>query len=158
MTVDAERAREEWYETQLPLEMAKAPQILKSYFGRKDKNLIAVAMVIAASLRDERVITLTDYNVAMMIVNQNEEFFEHLNDQIHISKEGKDKLWLQGLFEKYEDLSRSQLINRCTYRFGTWDKLGPVLEMLLHEGIVEQYEAKRHKAIRYRLVKQGDTE
>lgn len=67
---EAKKHYEKWYETRIEAPNTSGDPRLNGYFERKPMHVIKVAMIIAASFRDELVMTLDDLRSSFMLIDE----------------------------------------------------------------------------------------
>jgi len=90
LTPKAKRYYEEWYEEDVPKEVAKASPHMRGYFARKGTMVLKLAMVFSADRGNSMTIDIQDIEEALRLLDENETHLSGLVEYLGSTQEGRE--------------------------------------------------------------------
>jgi hypothetical protein len=130
---DALKAYEEWYEGRVEEPNTSGDPRLAGYFERKPMHLLKLAMIVAASRRDEPVIELADLEGATELFRRIEERMPRVFAAVGKNPINADKEELYAYLLHTGGMTMGQMMDRFSYALRK-DELIEVIETLMMIG------------------------
>ena len=114
----------------------KAPGHLRGYYGRKGDTIIKLAMLCSLSQNDSLLLTERDFNFALKLLNENEQYLTDIINKMGQTQTGKDMAQVLNIISSAGFISHSQLLRRVSYKFDK-DTLRLICETLKESGQID---------------------
>jgi hypothetical protein len=111
----------------------KASAHLRGYYGRKGDTIIKLAMLCSLSSNDSLILTERDFNFALRLLNENEQYLTDIIDKMGQTQTGKDQNQVLNIITKAGMITHSKLMQRVSYKYDK-DSLRLIIETLREGG------------------------
>ena len=137
LTPEAEAWGEAWYTKLWEEYDPTRPDFVNNYLARKQGHLHKLALVMAASKRDELIITKDDLSLAETMLNQTEDEFQKVFSRVGRSEEAQHADELLAYLKARKEMPYRDLVRAASAHFPSANDLANIIKVFTDSGYMK---------------------